>query len=112
MSEDQKVNGGGEPNPQILDVVEVVALAAKQAVVFLLRGLVASMGNLQPEMVVFGLCRGLGKVIGEVYAGDPEGVKRFRDRCALEFGDALAKASVIPLPAQQPADQGAEATRQ
>ena len=79
----------------------------KVPVEMILRGAVAMNGQVSPEVMILGFCRALATVIGASYAGDDDGVRKFRERCRVEFSTVLHQTPVVPLPKLPPAQEKA-----
>jgi len=103
----------GEPSPED----KAAALAANNAKLFawlspptavFLQGVLGCLNNIHPAVVLLGVCEVLGRIIGHMYAGQPQAVVDFRNQCVKVFSDALLDAVVRPLPqANAPAQTNA-----
>jgi hypothetical protein len=83
---------------------QIVGIAKTSMVIFT-RGLATLMAqqNIPPEESLFLTARALAEVIGMSFAGDDDGVRKFRERCRVAFSAALHQAPVAPLPQAPPA---------
>ena len=85
--------------------LESLTEALKPLMTVVVRGAVDTMRGAPAEFVLLGFSRALAAVIGANYGGDDDGIRKFRERCRVEFSAALHQAPVVPLPQQPKAPQ-------
>lgn len=86
---------------------EKITVFVQPAVHLMLQGAVAALRPLPPEEIILATCAALARSIGSSYVGSDDDVRKFRERCRVEFSAALHQAKVSPMPTP-PQQQTAE----
>ena len=76
---------------------ELIDGYAVSVVTCMARGLVASLPNVPPEVILKATAKALGRVLGTVFGGEAEGVLKFRADCSTAMSDAMYAVKVPEL---------------
>lgn len=70
----------------------------KEVLAFAVRGAIASMLRVPPEITMIATCKAVGAVMGSLYRGDELAVARFRKACRDAFKEGIRDEPVAGAP--------------
>ena len=91
-------NAGAEQAKALADANETLFRWLSPPTAVFLQGCIGALNHIRPEFVLYGICEVMGRILGHMYAGQPEAVQNFRAACITNFSNALTNAEIRPLP--------------
>ena len=98
MADEQKSDGAEKPQRVSLD--EQIDQQIRQALGFMVRGILISAPGLPADAIAKSISRVVGELVGRCVVGDLTAVLTVRRECKDAFSTQLGKMPIMPVPGE------------